>query len=194
MLIFNGDTTWNEWLLWTLKSGFETKIESQCNRKFELEIAKPGLKVNSLNSYLILITGSILGYTSQKCLTIRSGWNIKTSVNKRWLILGILNLNSVVLHYWEVLCGWRKLVVGLLFSWRNQGASSIEVGQLQPRQDWAARAVSKHGEEQFEEERKEGQWYSLLSISLKFSSSQFNLCKQRFLKNLILLFLLSTSL
>ena len=23
----------------------ETKIESQCNRKFELEIAKPGLKV-----------------------------------------------------------------------------------------------------------------------------------------------------
>ena len=77
----------------------------------------------------------------------------------------------------EVLCAQGKLIVELF-------SSSLGVGQLHPGGTELERSVRK----------TEGQRYSLLAVNLKGSSSQFNLCKQGFLKHLILLFLLNASL
>lgn len=88
-----------------------------------------------------------------------------------------MNLKSVVHRFREVLSAWGKLIV-------EPFSSSLEVGQLHPGGTELERSVRK----------TEGQRYSLLSVNLKGRSSQFNLCKQGFLKHLIRLFLLNASL
>lgn len=152
------------------------KIESKCNMKFGdcQTMFESDLTVSQMpNFHYLTIEIHIL-----KSLSIRTGRKSKISVSRTWLGRGGGGrLNLVLCYIPEKTCvdeeSWAG---GLLSFWPpNQGARSIEVGAAATKAGLSCTAVSKHravcG-------KRGGQWVVYSLINPKFSSSQFNLCKQ----------------